>query len=348
MKNILYLFTILCVLSCKTEPKDYVTFSGKITNKNSDSLLIRSRTYTKTIPVSEDGTFNDTLKLETGIYNIFDGKESSLVFLKNGFDLNLTLNTNEFDETIKYTGFGAEHSNFLAQNNLLNEKLLDVDAMSNLDMAGMKEELKHIEKKLTEFYNSDDKIDTSITKELKNQLKPMLLSYERYLGPNIALKTALPKGSPSPSFTDYETFKGEKMSLSDLKGKYTYIDVWATWCGPCKVEFPHLRKLEKAYHDKNIQFVSISIDDGRGYRGNDQQESADLAKQGWKKMITKEALGGVQLLAPNGWKSQFVQDYKINGIPRFILLDPSGNIVDANAPRPSSPKLIDLFKTLEI
>lgn len=68
----------------------------------------------------------------------------------------------------------------------------------------------------------------------------------------------------------------------------------------------------------------------------------------WKKMIADENLGGVQVLADNAWKSKFVQDYLIMGIPRFILLDPQGSIVTANAPRPSEEKLLTLFDELEI
>ena len=60
-------------------------------------------------------------------------------------------------------------------------------------------------------------------------------------------------------------------------------------------------------------------------------------------MIEEEELGGIQLFAPEAWQSEFIRDYKINGIPRFILIDPSGNIVSASAPRPSSDELIKLF-----
>ncbi|UNY98557.1 TlpA family protein disulfide reductase [Zhouia spongiae] len=143
------------------------------------------------------------------------------------------------------------------------------------------------------------------------------------------------KGKPSPEFTDYENFDNSTTSLSDLKGKYLYIDVWATWCGPCKREIPFLKKIESRYHDKNIEFVSISIDNPED-------------RNKWRQMVEKENLGGVQLLADNAFNSKFVQDYLIKGIPRFILLDPQGNIVMANAPRPSDDKLIALLATLSL
>jgi thiol-disulfide isomerase/thioredoxin len=145
----------------------------------------------------------------------------------------------------------------------------------------------------------------------------------------------LSKGQASPKFTAYENFNGEETSLDDLKGKFVYVDVWATWCGPCKYEIPSLKKVEKKYHDKNIAFVSMSIDRKKDY-------------DKWRKMVEEEELSGIQLFAPNDWNSDFVDDYGIMGIPRFILIDPEGNIVNANAPRPSSVKLIDLFNELGI
>lgn len=148
------------------------------------------------------------------------------------------------------------------------------------------------------------------------------------------LKT-IDKGSPSPKFVDYENYNGGTTSLDDLKGKYVYIDVWATWCGPCKAEIPFLKEVEEKYHGKNIEFVSISID-----------KSDDHDK--WKKMIEEKEMGGMQLFADNDWKSKFVEDYLIKGIPRFILIDTEGNIISSNAPRPSDSKLIDLFNEYNI
>ncbi len=130
----------------------------------------------------------------------------------------------------------------------------------------------------------------------------------------------------SPKFTNYENYDGSTTSLDDLKGKYVYVDVWATWCPPCVKEIPHLQKVEKKYHSKNIAFVSISVDN-------------EKAKGKWKKMIKDRKMGGIQLFA--GKDKTFTNGYKINGIPRFILIDPQGNIVNANAPRPSNTNGIE-------
>ena len=145
---------------------------------------------------------------------------------------------------------------------------------------------------------------------------------------------SLAKGNQSPTF-DYENFKGGKTILEDYKGKYVYVDVWATWCGPCKAEIPALKAKEAKYHDSNIEFVSISIDEEKAY-------------DTWRDMVTDKELGGSQLMADNAWQSKFVQDYKINGIPRFILIDPEGKIVSADAPRPSSDKLDETLNALNI
>lgn len=136
---------------------------------------------------------------------------------------------------------------------------------------------------------------------------------------------AITPGNPSPTF-NYENHKGGTTDLSSLKGKYVYIDVWATWCGPCLREIPALQKIEEEYRGKNIQFVSISIDEPKDY-------------DKWKTMVSQKNLGGIQLMADNNWKSKFVEDYAIFGIPRFILIDAEGKIVSADAPRPSDPML---------
>lgn len=142
----------------------------------------------------------------------------------------------------------------------------------------------------------------------------------------------LSPGNPSPEFT-YNSIDESQVSLSDLKGKLVYIDVWATWCGPCLIEIPALKELESDYHSKNIVFVSISIDEPHNF-------------DKWKKMVKDKELGGIQLFADKNWQSDFIKAYAIDAIPRFILIDTNGNIINSNAPRPSDPLLREQLNEL--
>lgn len=143
--------------------------------------------------------------------------------------------------------------------------------------------------------------------------------------------TKLTSGSPSPKFSNYENFNGGTTSLDDFKGKVTYIDIWATWCLPCRGEIPALKELEKKFHGKDVAFVSISIDQN---------------KDEWKEFVKSEDLKGVQLFAENAFESQFIQDYGIRQIPTFIIIDKEGKIVNADAPRPSSNEITGLLEGL--
>ena len=101
-----------------------------------------------------------------------------------------------------------------------------------------------------------------------------------------------------------------------------YVDVWATWCGPCKAQIPFLKQLEEKYREEDIAFVSLSID-----------QLKNISK--WKDMIVDKELEGIQIIADKAWRSKFVTDYVIEGIPRFILIDKDGNLMDPMAPRPA-------------
>ena len=107
------------------------------------------------------------------------------------------------------------------------------------------------------------------------------------------------------------------------------VDVWATWCGPCRKELPYLKSLEEEMEGKDVVFIGVSLD-----------EKKDFEK--WKKFIVDEQLPGVQLFA-GGW-SKIAKDYKITGIPRFMVFGKDGQVVEANAPRPSAPELKELLE----
>lgn len=131
-------------------------------------------------------------------------------------------------------------------------------------------------------------------------------------------------GKPATDFT-YHDLNGKPVSLSDFKGKVVVVDVWATWCGPCKAEIPHLKKLEKEFEGReDLVFLAVSVDKAKD-------------KEAWKKMIADQKMGGIHLFA-DGF-SEIAKSYQINAIPRFMVFDKKGNIVSTNSPRPSDPKL---------
>lgn len=140
----------------------------------------------------------------------------------------------------------------------------------------------------------------------------------------------LGEGSEAPAFS-YPNIEGDTVNLQDFNGKYIYIDVWATWCGPCRRELPFLEKLQEEYAGKNIVFVSVSIDE--------EQNS-------WEQMVAEKEMKGVQLIATKGWKAAICDAYAINSIPRFLLIDREGKIISARAERPSG-KIGEVLGSLE-
>jgi thiol-disulfide isomerase/thioredoxin len=120
---------------------------------------------------------------------------------------------------------------------------------------------------------------------------------------------------------------GKEIALSDLKGKVVYIDIWATWCGPCRKEFPHFKKLEAEYHgNDNIAFMGISVD-----------ETKD--KQKWLDFLQKEQLPGLQVFAGDAANAALMKPYKVTAIPHYILVGKDGKLISAKAPNPSSDEI---------
>ncbi len=104
------------------------------------------------------------------------------------------------------------------------------------------------------------------------------------------------------------------------------MDFWASWCGPCRGEMPASQQLREAYKDKDVNFVYISLD----------ENSSD-----WTDANAKFALpAGHSFLIPNASESAIPAQFNLNSIPRYLLIDSTGNVVNDNAPRPSESDLI--------
>ncbi len=131
-------------------------------------------------------------------------------------------------------------------------------------------------------------------------------------------------GQDAPDF-EFKDVNGKLVKLSDFRGKYVYIDIWATWCGPCVMQMPFLDKLKEKYKD-DLVFIAISTDDFKGT---------------WEKFLKVNKVTGIQLHAGND--ELFKDLYKAQSVPKYILVNPKGKISTADAPKPSETELIEML-----
>lgn len=172
------------------------------------------------------------------------------------------------------------------------------------------------------FWQISKNIEEASTSKERNEFVAHYISgfsnsnYKRKINNLNNIAESLGKGKPAPNF-ESTSIDGKKGSLSDLKGKYVLIDVWATWCGPCKQQAPYFEKFALKYKKEKIQFVALSTDENI---------------QKWYIAAKSKSKSVLQLHADN--LNLFSKDYDVVSIPRFILIDPNGNFVNANLPFP--------------
>ena len=233
-----------------------------------------------------------------------------------------------------FTEVMRKSSELLRNGHALNQRFAELDFISSVKNDTIRENL---------LYRFAE-MGLSVLKSNKKEFfeKYLKLSnddnYKEKIGEVYKSATRLYPGNYSPNFENYLNYNGGSTSLDDLKGKYVYIDIWATWCGPCMIQIPYLKEFESKYENCNIEFVSISIDNVSDYNK-------------WNKMIAEKEMKGIQLLSDNDFNSQFILDYQVQnqGIPYFILLDPKSKIIMAPAPRPSQKEeLANLFDGLNL
>jgi thiol-disulfide isomerase/thioredoxin len=143
-------------------------------------------------------------------------------------------------------------------------------------------------------------------------------------------KVGLEVGNQAPEIVS-KTLKGDKAKLSGLKGKVVVIDIWATWCPPCRAMIPHERELVKRMKDKPFALVSISLDA--------KQETLD-------KFLEKEKMPWTHWF--NGTTGAVTKDYEVKYIPAIFVLDQNGVIRYKGVRGKQLDKAVDeLVKKLE-
>ena len=119
-----------------------------------------------------------------------------------------------------------------------------------------------------------------------------------------------------PPEIQFTALDGRVVDLSKLKAKVVLVDFWATWCGPCVAEIPHVKEAFDKFHDQGFEVVGISFDSDR---------------TALEKFVKSKDLPWPQYFDGKNWENKFGQKYAIQGIPEMWLVDRKGNVVDANA-----------------
>ncbi|MCH7399168.1 TlpA family protein disulfide reductase [Belliella sp. DSM 107340] len=207
------------------------------------------------------------------------------------------------DTTLAKSSEGYEKARFMAMDSLLqNQEVKDQFLFdyikSNLEYRGPVHVKSSYDKFIAE--NQSPKLQSKL-EAIKQKWDPIM------------------PGQEVPDF-NFVNMEGDEVKLSDLKGNLVYIDIWATWCGPCIAEHPHWDKMKEEYKDKDISFLTVSIDD---------------SKEPWEKMVKAKNMEGLQWFTENAWRSEIAQHFMVNAIPRFLLLDKEGKVLDPSADRPS-------------
>lgn len=352
------IIAILCLTlvfsSCEKEhPKTYMSFSGKLENiTEKDTVIsITGSLVRKRVKVNSDGTFQDSLVIsKPGYHTIFLSGARAYMHLKNGYDLEFTGDKNNFFKSFQFKGRkeGAQSNQLIVDQFALGQTAGNLKGFMLLDKQPFLNKINKYKTGMDSIANLYPKADKAVVDNLKGQndrfFKVLTENYDKMHTQIVEEEKALAKlkkGMPAPQFSNFENYRGGKSSLSDFKGSYLYVDIWATWCKPCIVQIPYLEKLQKRYKGKNLKFLSISTD-GNVKTAKTWKE----ARLKWRKMVKQKNLKGVQLWA--GKENTLHKDYMIHGIPRFMIIDPDGNIVTHSARRPADPRLIkeldDLLK----
>ena len=175
------------------------------------------------------------------------------------------------------------------------------------------------EKEVYSFFMDNCQVD-SLREKVKSHYEAMVKKYG-HLFPG--------KPAPNLTFTDKN---GKQLSLQSFKGQVLLVDIWGTWCAPCIAEMPYLAALQKEYGSpKDVRIMSIAC---------------DKKAEKWKTYLASHPTTWHQYLITGEGNQTLDKVYFCEGIPRFIIIDKQGNIVTADAIRPSENGFGEYFRKI--
>ena len=153
----------------------------------------------------------------------------------------------------------------------------------------------------------------------KVKQNPQAVEFSALLaGKKKALNNQMPThiGAAAPNFEQPDV-SGNKVTLSQFKGKYLFLDFWASWCKPCRAENPNLVEAYRRFKEKGLEVMSVSLDGA-------------AQKQAWLNAIKTDGLTWLQVSDLKAWENFAALIYGVKAIPENYLIDPNGIIIAKN------------------
>lgn len=313
-----------------------VVLEIKVFNRNQlDSIVLYDKekgwSILSCFRFNSSNSIVDTILIsEAKRYSLFSFKggnqnELGQIMLSPGAKVSFEIEETKKFHYPKYSGYDADFNNLLSfikhQENLLTDTIRSLIKQNKLvEIIGTKRASIEDEAKKR---NVASNLMNKLLAEFDSFSEILLIKNEKY-----SYKKSL-IGKVGNQFVIKDS-ASQNVQLNSFENKILYIDVWATWCKPCIAEAPMLEKLVEHFGENNeIEILSISID-------------KDFDR--WLKYLRKNHLKGYQFHTSNN--SDFVKFYDVGALPRYILIDKSGLVIDADAIRPSNAELTHYIESI--
>lgn len=328
--GLIFLFSIQGVLAQKS-----AKLSGKIINPKGDKdylykrWVANGRIKVKAVDsssLSKNGSFELKTTVDgTEEVLFYDGFDEFIMLMSPGDKMEMTVNTVYFDETIHFTGKGSEKNNAAKDLALIKERYLqDVrkmvaeDEIDTVAIFAFQEKSLSDYRKLLEDYNRE----ISEMELVIGMFEAWVERDSRLMKKSMRRRLAV-EGLKYKKAIDFSgvNLNGDSISLSDFKGKIIVVDFWATWCVPCKEEFPTYKKLEEKYGN-DVNFISVGI---------------NCKEEDWREMAQNEGFKNNMFIRKE--QIEQISGYEVNTLPRYLVIDKNFNLINGRAPKPSSGEL---------
>lgn len=198
-------------------------------------------------------------------------------------------------------------------NQVSHDRLIADMVCMNMAMGGINDEITKFKDAAVKHIKTD-----SVLERINKEYAEVEKKFEK-----------IKKGNAIPKLS-INTPDGKNLNLADFKGKLLYVDVWATWCGPCVGEIPALEKVYQHFKDNDkIEIISISCDQ-------------DI--EAWKTFLKENPHAWAQYIVAEDGQDGLNNEYMVVSIPRFMVIDPEGKFISSDAIRPSDPDIISYLE----